>query len=587
MTPREELAALRRLAELEAKSRGELPADPIAAAHAGAVNPTEGMTRGALFSAGMGKAFADLGRGVEQLPRPGDLVDRSRLDRVQAEIDEARQLEAPLMGHGSGVAGNFAGNLAALAPAAGIPGVTVTGSALLGLGSGFVQPVASGDSRLMNTAAGGVAGAVLPAAVRALKVGKAAAEPLYEGGRNQIIARALRRAAGPNAAQVEQRLAGAQELVPGSAPTAAEVSGNANIAAMQRAVAAADPEAYAARAAQQNEARVAQLRELAGTGGEREFHGSARDATAKQLYDEAYSKGVDIRRDPTTGHFRPKAEVRGVKGEIVKLLQRPAMKKAVEQARVLAANEGHTKIHPLASVRGLDYTKRALDDMIKKSDGNEARVLTGLKERLLTTVDKLSPKYAEARQTFRDMSRPINQMDIAQEVADKSINPLTGVVQPQALARSLSDDTAARATGFNRATLAGVMEPDQLARLGAVRDDLARSVEARDLGRGPGSNTFQNFAMGNMLEQAGVPSFVRGMTLPQVAGGVVGRVGSAVYSDAEQAMRQRLAQALLNPQDAAALMRSIRQLTPEQRRVIEALHFGSSAAPIAALQSQQ
>lgn len=576
MTPREELDALRRLAELESKARGVAPQqtdDPMLNA-----NPTDGMSGVQRFGAGMGKAFVDLGRGA------GQLVGAV----PQEDIDEAKRIDAPLMRTGAGMAGNIIGNVAALAPAAIVPGAnTILGGAALGGLSGLTQPVASDESRLMNTAAGTVAGGALPGLIRGAQVAKSAVEPFYEGGRNQILSRAMQRAGGADAPQVQQRLANAQELVPGSSPTAGEISGNANIAAMQRAAAQADPEAYAARAIQQNEARVAALRDLAGTGGQREFHATARETTAKQLYDEAYVAGADIRRDPITGHFRSKAEISGIKGEVTKLMKRPAMKKAVEQARILAANEGNTKLHPFTTVKGMDYTKRAIDDMIEKASGNEARILKAMKDRLLTTADRLSPKYAKARTTFRDMSRPINQMDIAEEVSNKSINPLTGKLEPAAYARALNDDTAARATGYNRATLANTLEPEQAAKLEAIKADLARSVEARDLGRGPGSNTFQNFAMGNMLEQSGVPSFVRGMTLPQIAGGITGRIGNAAYGDADKLMRERLAQALLNPREAAQLMNATKQLSPKQRRMIEALRSTSVALPVGAVQAKE
>jgi hypothetical protein len=113
------------------------------------VDPTEGMSETQKFLAGTGKGMTDIARGVGQA---AGVVP-------QSSIDESRKLDAPLMNTGAGVAGSVVGTAAALSPTAFIPGVnTYTGAALLGAGSGAVAPVATGDSRLLNTAFGAGAG---------------------------------------------------------------------------------------------------------------------------------------------------------------------------------------------------------------------------------------------------------------------------------------------------------------------------------------------------------------------------------------------------------------------------------------------
>jgi hypothetical protein len=116
------------------------------------INPTEGMSTGEKFLAGVGKGFVDIGRGVGQ--RVG-LVD-------QKDIDESRQLDAPLMDTTAGTVGNVAGQVAAFAPTAFIPGAnTAVGATLIGAGTGALQPTATGESVGTNAlygAAGGFAG---------------------------------------------------------------------------------------------------------------------------------------------------------------------------------------------------------------------------------------------------------------------------------------------------------------------------------------------------------------------------------------------------------------------------------------------
>ena len=513
------------------------------------VNPTEGMGGMQKFNAGVGKAMTDVGQGAAQMVGMGPSAQ---------EVQDRRALDKPLMATGAGMAGNVSGNIAMLAPLAVAPGgATVAGAGALGALAGALQPTEGGQERLGNMAMGGALGAGVqtvaryPAeiwdAAKGLGRGlKATVEPFYEGGREAILSRALRNASGGNP-DVSARLAGARELVPGSVPTAAEVAGSPGIAALQRTASATNPEAYATRAAQQNEARIRDLTELAGTQGRREFFAADRATAADSLYSKAYEKGVDIRRNPETGHFLSKAEISGVKGEITKLTSRPAIQDAMESARKLAANEGVRLTDPTGSVKGLDYLKRALDDKISTATGNEQRVLVDLKNRLLTTIDRLSPDYAAARTTFRDMSKPINQMDISQTIADKSINKLTDALKPQSFANALTDDTAAAATNFRKATLENTLEPAQLARLNAIKDDLARSVQARDLGRGPGSDTFQKLSMSNLMQRSGLPDTA--MRVP-----MLGRVANWAYENADNRMRQQLAEALLNPREAGRLL---------------------------------
>ncbi len=111
-------------------------------------DPTGSFGQNAL--AGAGKAFSDLGRGVKQVFGANN----------QAEIDDSRQLDKPLMATGGGVTGNIAGNVAATLPAMAIPGVNgVVGGAALGAGLGAAQPVATGESRGENMAIGAAGGA--------------------------------------------------------------------------------------------------------------------------------------------------------------------------------------------------------------------------------------------------------------------------------------------------------------------------------------------------------------------------------------------------------------------------------------------
>ena len=231
----------------------------------------------------------------------------------------------------------------------------------------------------------------------------------------------------------------------------------------------------------------------------------------------------------------------------------------LEKARELARLNGE-KFDSAGSMNGLHWIKQATDDMLSSSKqtgiGKQTeRAITQFKGDLLSVMDELSPAYGQARSTFQTMSRPVNQMQVAQEISDRSINKLTGQLQPQNYARALSDDTAAQATGFNKATLENTLEPSQLARLDAIKRDLARSVMARDLGRGPGSDTTQKLAMSNVAQQSGLP-----MSVTNMPG--MGRMGNWIYEGADAQMKKELSEVLLNPKQAAQLMAITSKQTP-------------------------
>lgn len=570
--PKDHASLKQKVARIRAERQVEN--DPITR---GAKNFAQDMSGVDQFAAGVGKAIVDTGRGAGQLV---GLVSRD-------DVAESRKLDAPLMDTGAGFAGDLTGNVAmtllpggalkgaaVAARAAGAPTAagalstaggallaprTIKGAAAVGAGMGAIQPSTSAEETAQNVALGSGASAAIPVVGRALKTAVAAAEPLYEAGQKKILGRLYNRAAGDQAPAARAALEAAAELVPGSAPTAGQASGNAGIAALERTASAIEPAAtvaHADRLAAQNAARVASLESVAGEPGKKAFFEAERDATAKQLYDTAYEKGIDITRHPETGKFLPKAEVAARKGEITKLLGRPAIQESIAEARKLAANEGVRMTDLSGSVQGLDYVQRALSDKISKATGNEQRILVGLRNRLLTTIDNLSPDYKAARQTFRGMSKPINQMEVGEEIANKAVNKLTGNLQPNAYARALSDDTAARATGFKGATLENTMEPEQLAKLQAVKDDLARAFTALNAGRGPGSDTVQKLAYSNLVDAAGVPTFIRNLAPAQITGNIAGRFADTLYGRANREMASKLAASGLDPKAVAELMKS-------------------------------
>lgn len=587
----------------------ETPTDPGRAARIAAqteadrktYDPTVGMNSTEKVLAGVGKAFSDTGRGIGQLAGKGlDLMSSGASQRLglpqDSDIAETRRLDTSLMNTGEGMTGNIGGNvLMALAPGGALKGAasalniakaapgaasslnalgsallvprSVKGAAALGAGLGAAQPAVDTGDRLLNTGLGAVGNAIVPAAGVGYRTAKSALEPFYASGQQAIVGRALTNAAGSDAPNVLARLKDAStpflgpvqgvqgELVPGSLPTVAEAAANPGISALSRAATAVNPQVtndVVARSAANNQARSDLLRNMAGTTGERDFTAANRDATAQQLYDAAFSKGID-----------PAAITPQIQKAIGTLSENPYVKDALPLAQKLAAADGIDINAPGGSLQGMHYLKLALDSALDTGTSgatavgkNMKRQITDARSKLLGVMDSVSGDYAAARKTYASMSRPLNQMDTAQQLADKAIDPLTGVVRPSAFARALNDTAASKATGYGGATLENTFDAGQQNSLQRLLEDLQRSNSAQNAGRGVGSDTVQKLAYSNMLDQAGVPTWLRSFMPSQVLGNVAGRAGDVAYGRANKEISARLAESMLDPRLAAEMMQT-------------------------------
>lgn len=551
-------------------------------------DPTADMGGVQKFIAGYGKAVPDMVRGIGQLVGAVD----------QSTVDEAKRIDAPLMKTGAGMAGNIGGNIAATLPAAFIPGAaTIPGAAVVGGSLGAIQPVASDESRLANIGVGalaGPAGVLLGRGVAAGYQGvKALAEPFTEAGRSRIAGRMIQRFADDPASIAA---ATSKPTITGARPTLAEQTGDAGLARLQDSLRATDPQfnnAIAGRLADNNAARVNALLGLTGEDGARDFAVANRDATAETLYEAARRAGLP-------------ALTAKQQAVVADLMKRPAVKGghmapgAMDDASVLARNEGLDIKDPAGSIQGLDYVKRALDDKISKATGNEKRILTGIKEKLVGLLDEISPDYAAARKTYAAMSKPVNSMDIAAEVAKRGLSKgsdLAGnqTINRNALLGALRDEQALirRATGRNVGNaLADVMEPQDLNLLRSIASEADRAGAVATAGNGPGSATAQRMASQNVLRQIIGPT-----GLPQswaenaLANTVVGKPLNLVYGGiAEPKIQQSLARAILDPDQAQAVIQAAQQqgikLPPSTMKLLLA-QAARSAAPATAVPGQR
>lgn len=573
--------------------------------------------------AGAGKAFYDMGNGIKQLlDKPAVAIESMMGDKMAAsaakffgtptakasaaitqnDINESKQIGAPLMRTKEGLGGNIAGNVTMALPVAFVPGAnTLTGAALTGAGMGFMQPVAEGDSRAVNTGIGLAAGPAGVLGGRALaatwKGGKALVEPFTAAGRQAIAGRTLERF-GVEAGDVAG-LTG-QATTTGAERTLAEQvtrpEGAAAAARLQDAMRSVDPTIAAkmeAREMANNAARVGTLKELSGEEGGREFAAMMRSNTSKDLYNKAFQSGKIDYSQLTTGE----------RGEVAKLMNMPAVQEAMKQARQNALNEGKSLKKPEMSVEGLHMMQLAMKDMADSAGTTAAQVNKAMsinmaRDRLVNFIQRMSPEYAEARGTHAAMSKPLNQMDTAAEVLKRGASATTDLagnqrLMPNAMANAMKDEGRLIKQATNgkasATTLADLLEPGQLAKLKAVAGEVDKVGAVARAGNGPGSATAQRLASQNVLRQTlgptGLPQSWAESTLLNTA---MRPVQFAYNGIAEPRIQQVIAELLLDPSKAQAAMQAARvaphTLSPEIQAALpyveQALRVSAPAAAV-------
>lgn len=417
------------------------------------------------------------------------------------------------------------------------------GSGLLGAGYGATAPVARGnydEQAARNATIGAILGAATPAVGQAVGamgryIGRniqAVAAPFSESGREKIAQNLLAKMVqnGPQKGNVT-------EFVPGVEPTMAEITGNSNVANLQRTMRDVNPAPFVAREESNALARQDALGAIRGTADDLAAAKLARDAAAANDYLNTHV-GIPIANT-----------------DYMALKKTPAFQSAFAEAERMAKNSGgsvETKVinrtlanrggqvgasDTYVSGVGLQRIKMALDDQINTASragerGKAANILQ-VKDKLLDLMDKEIPGYAEARAAYSSASRDIDAMQYLQGL---NLNDAQGNITLAKVQNALRNlEKTQMKPGVNEAK---AVTPAQIEALTNIRDDLLRQAQAQ-AGRSLGSNTAQNLAMQNMLanllpgragEVAGAigPGAIAGGGLGMLLGGPAGAAAGAV-----------------------------------------------------------
>lgn len=358
-----------------------------------------------------------------------------------------------------------------------------------------------------NAEVGAGIGAALPAAISA---GKAVGSNIWNALRPvvapaQYVGRGLANALGEQAPEVASNIRSAPEFVRGSMPTTAQAGANPVLVATEKAAANANPDlrnALAQRAIANNDARWQALTGVAQTPEAQQAAVAARDAAAAPLYQQAHQ---------ATANVGP---------AFMRYAQIPEMQEAMQRANQLASldaavDRGIAPVWPTPTSKtingaALDYTSRALGDMIDEAQRAGAKSKAGALAALRGKVDGWTQTYIpgvqQARAAYAAGSVPVNTMEVGQQIANglgtRAMNP-GGAPEIQMMPfRS----ALTKAMGSGDAAKYGI-DADALNSLQGIGQDLQRATISNSL-RSPGSDTAYNLAaQGWLARQLYGPTF--------------------------------------------------------------------------------
>lgn len=462
-----------------------------------------------------------------------------------------------------------------LAGAAGLAARTAGGAVTGGASAALVNPD--------DAVTGAAIGAALPGGLKvAGAIGNtvaSSARPFFKAGQERIVSDILKQYAhDPQRALAE--INALKEVVPGSLPTTAAAAGDVGLSGLQRTMQNASPEFAAEltnRTTGQNAARTAALEGIAGTPGSIATAKASRNAATDAMRESVLSRAGDIDAsgllsgidnllaDPNNaGKISQQAltsirdQLAGVVGSGGTINARAlyALRKDINDvlSGKLQGEAGNLRYASgqLNSVKGM--FDDAIDQASRRMQPSSSTAMVPFKAAPATEAQagmmgangQPLPTWREYLNAYTEQSKPINQMEILQDVFRRMQSGATDtagnlVLSPARLNQILKNEGA---------DLAKKLTPEQLQTLRNVAADMNASQLAMNAGKATGSNTVQNIAQDQLLQQ--LLGKAVGGSMP--ARTILGNVMRIPYSRANQEIQQRIGNALLDPQEAARLL---------------------------------
>ena len=461
-------------------------------------------------------------------------------------------------------------NLLARYPAQQVAGASMAG----GAGGTLRESGASAGAQLGGAMLAGMVapgGPKLPMTQRALAAPATVVQPFTEAGRQVIVGNVLRKLA-TNPEQAAARLAEAQPLVPRVSPTTAATAFDPGLASVETAIRALDQSgAFATQLSANQQALLDAYRRISGQPGSIAAAEAKRAARTGPMREQAFETRAPVMTDAID------AQIQATLSDPMK--QRTTVTDAMKEVQRLinARKAPDGTIDPAALYSVRKDISQIMSGALQGEKANLKLAKGELKD-LLPVIDNViesgAPGFKAYMDKFSKMSGPIDQMrllqDIERRVTTGQPNLMTG--EPVLAAGQLRRQLA------NKADEIGVeLSPSAQRKLDAIINEINRGMAATAPGvKVPGSDTFRNMSMGNLIGRVFSESLADNTTLRTMT-----RPLDFLYKLPDQQIQQLLVEAMLDPKLAAIMMSKanmmkVQPLATSLREKANQLGFGTA-----------
>jgi hypothetical protein len=443
-----------------------------------------------------------------------------------------------------------------------------------GLSSEYARQQGAGPvGQFVAGLAGGLApGAIEETARLGVRTAQNVVAPLTQSGQQRIAGQVLaNQATNPQAAAAN--LDTAAPIVPGSARTAGEASQDLGVLALEKGLRSRNAPDFGQRISEQNVARQTELADIAGTPQQLATAKTARDVATGPMRDQALGAGGT-------------ADVAPVHATIDSILQSPAgqretVSKSVQWAKDLIGTQTDPaslyeirKDLQLAQAGKLQPSSQNAPNAstLAQARGQLGRVVSSLDD----AIEQAAPGFKAYLQRYRDLSQPIDQMKVIQEIQRRAQLTSADVTTGQNFIGNAN---------FSRALDAAVQKsgakltPDQIDRLNAIRTDLQYGQAINSpLVKAPGSDTFQNLSIAQAIGMGGSAAHPIARLLTKPLAWIYKVSGS------DEGINEILTQAMLDPKLSADMLRratpaSVGAFSARLRASTVGASMGASSGP--------
>lgn len=456
------------------------------------------------------------------------------------------------------------------------PTQQVAAAGASGAAGGLLREGGSGPLAQMGGAmlAGMVApgGPKLPITQRVGGVPAAMVKPFTEEGRQVIVGNVLNKIA-TNPEQAMRNMAESAPLVPGVRPTAAATARDPGLAGAETAIRGLDTggNLFGQQINQNQEAILNAFRQIGGKPGSIPYAEAKRSAITTPMREAAFANKQAVDVEP-------------VLSAIQGIMSNPAtQRKTVDDAMVYVQGLLAKRVNPetgtidpmsLYSVR-----KDITDAMNGKLSGDlsNLRLAKGQLADLLPVIDRTidagAPGFMAYMDKYAKSSQGIDQMRLLQSIEAKVTTGLpnisTGnpVLAASALRRQLASAQDELGTQLSQSAQS---------KLDNIINEINRGQAATAPGiKPPGSDTFKNMSMGNLIGRVFSESMANNTTLRTMS-----RPLDWLYKLPDEQVQQLLVQAMLDPKLAAQMMAKanimrVEPLATALRQKAQQLGFGT------------